>query len=331
MNWNSTKDNKFVLAVIKRPADADVTHPKYGGVILFNPGGPAASGVDFIRRYGGSLDRIFNNGDKYYDLLGWDPRGAGDTTPAIDGLTNLARHDYDQKILDLTGSTEHEEIFNRFYDMKGLYGKFVSATLSSHSEDHPVQFLGTTNVVRDMVHIIEKHGKWRQIAAEKVLAVQKKTGQQFSKIQIQAIRQRTAYQKDAEMLQYWGGSYGTVLGQTFASMYPERVGRLAIDGVVNITDWYAGELRNMLGGARAIIKNFTMECAAAGPARCDFAASPSSTADMLMHTWRELFSKLYEHPITDVIGANPVYVTSSLVKGIIFSGWFTGWYGYKAA
>ena len=331
MNWNSTKDNKFVLAIIKKPADVDVTHTNYGGVVLFNPGGPAASGVDFIRRYGGPLDRILNNGDKHYDLLSWDPGGVGDTTPVIHGLANLARHDYDQKVVDLAGLTEHEETFNRFYDMKGLYGKVVSASLSSHSEDHPVQFLGTTNVVRDMVHIIEKHGQWRETAAEKILAMQRKAGQQFNKIQIQAIRQQVAYQEDAEMLQYWGGSYGTVLGQTFASMYPEKVGRLVIDGVVNITDWYAGELRNMLGGARAIMKNFTMECAAAGPARCEFASSSSSPADTLTHKWRELFSEIHKYPITDVIKANPVYVTSIFVKGIIFSGWFTGWYGYKAA
>ena len=87
----------------------------------------------------------------------------------------------------------------------------------------------------------------------------------------------------------------------------------------------------MLGGARAIMKNFTMECAAAGPARCEFASSSSSPADTLTHKWRELFSEIHKYPITDVIKANPVYVTSILVKGIIFSGWFTGWYGYKAA
>ena len=189
------------MAIIKKPAAVDVTHPQYGGVILFNPGGPAASGVDFIRRYGGSFDRIFNTGDKHYDLLGWDPRGSGDTTPSINGLANLVRHDYDQKLLDLMDSAEHEEGFNRFYDMKGIYGKFVSDSLLVNGEDQPVQFIGTANVVRDMVEIIEKHGKWREAAAEKVMALRKLAGWRPSQTQIQTIRQRVAYRKDSEMLQ----------------------------------------------------------------------------------------------------------------------------------
>jgi len=34
---------------------------------------------------------------------------------------------------------------------------------------------------------------------------------------------------------------GLYLGATFASMYPNRVGRLVLDGVVDAEDYYAGE------------------------------------------------------------------------------------------
>ncbi|KAH8885589.1 alpha/beta-hydrolase [Thozetella sp. PMI_491] len=37
---------------------------------------------------------------------------------------------------------------------------------------------------------------------------------------------------------YWGFSYGTLLGQTYATMYPERSTRVIIDGVANHFEWY---------------------------------------------------------------------------------------------
>lgn len=40
-----------------------------------------------------------------------------------------------------------------------------------------------------------------------------------------------ALEEDGQ-LRYWGVSYGTVLGQVFASMFPDRVGRMVLDGNV---------------------------------------------------------------------------------------------------
>lgn len=42
------------------------------------------------------------------------------------------------------------------------------------------------------------------------------------------------------LLRYWGLSYGTILGATVASMFPEKVGRVVVDGVANVVEYYAG-------------------------------------------------------------------------------------------
>jgi pimeloyl-ACP methyl ester carboxylesterase len=37
-----------------------------------------------------------------------------------------------------------------------------------------------------------------------------------------------------------GFSYGTLLGATFAAMFPEKVGSMVIDGNVNVHEYYSG-------------------------------------------------------------------------------------------
>lgn len=56
----------------------------------------------------------------------------------------------------------------------------------------PGHFVSTASVVRDIVEMMEKVGQ--------------------------------------EKLKYWGFSYGTYIGTTFAAMYPNKVGRIVNDG-----------------------------------------------------------------------------------------------------
>jgi pimeloyl-ACP methyl ester carboxylesterase len=39
-------------------------------------------------------------------------------------------------------------------------------------------------------------------------------------------------------LRLWGLSYGTLLGMTAAAMFPDRMDRLVLDGVVNVHNYY---------------------------------------------------------------------------------------------
>ena len=41
-----------------------------------------------------------------------------------------------------------------------------------------------------------------------------------------------------KMLRYWGISGGTVLGATVAAMFPERVDKVILDGVLNVHQYY---------------------------------------------------------------------------------------------
>ncbi|KAL0067808.1 hypothetical protein AAF712_005248 [Marasmius tenuissimus] len=73
-----------------------------------------------------------------------------------------------------------------------------------------------------------------------------------------------------EKLQYWGFSYGSILGSTFASMFPDKVGRLVIDGVPDPEDYYGMRWLNGVKDIESTLKWFFTSCKEAGPEACAF-------------------------------------------------------------
>ncbi|KAH6659143.1 Alpha/Beta hydrolase protein [Truncatella angustata] len=64
---------------------------------------------------------------------------------------------------------------------------------------------------------------------------------------------------------YWGFSYGTVLGQTYATLFPERSERVIIDGVVNNFEWYEDRFyTESLSDTERVMSGFFDECIKSG-------------------------------------------------------------------
>ncbi|KAJ7122629.1 alpha/beta hydrolase fold-domain-containing protein [Mycena crocata] len=95
-----------------------------------------------------------------------------------------------------------------------------------------LKYITTDNVARDMLYITEKFG--------------------FNK------------------LNYYGISYGTVLGATFAALFPDRVERILIDGVVDTEAWINANMTIEATDTDAELQVFFDSCAAAGPELCAF-------------------------------------------------------------
>lgn len=103
---------------------------------------------------------------------------------------------------------------------------------------------------------------------------------------------------------YWGFSYGTLLGQTYAGMYPERAQRVIIDGVVNQFNWYSEVVESeSLADTQHVFEGFFSECL---KAREDCTLSTmADSADELMDKVLAFVENISEDPLS-------VYLNNSL-------------------
>ncbi|KAK5652827.1 hypothetical protein OQA88_9493 [Cercophora sp. LCS_1] len=111
-----------------------------------------------------------------------------------------------------------------------------------------------------------------------------------------------------EGLYYWGFSYGTLLGQTYATLFPERSERVIIDGVANEFDWYEGLFDDESeASSDAVFNGFVEACIAAGD-QCALAGS-AGTKEELRDKIVGVIEGLKEEPV-------PVYVNNT-VYGVL--------------
>ncbi|KAJ7165904.1 TAP-like protein-domain-containing protein [Mycena filopes] len=160
-----------------------------------------------------------------FDIIGFDPRGISRSTPRISFYGRAER-----EIWGGWGNRAQVASMNASADTlaRTWARAIVDGTLAGERDvDGSLRFMNTDHTARDMLRIVQAHGQ--------------------------------------EKLQYWGFSYGSVLGATFASMFPDSVGRLIIDGVVDSENYFAVEWSNNLLDTDKAWTHFLTGCVAAGP------------------------------------------------------------------
>lgn len=200
--------------------------------------------------------------EKFFDVIGFDPRGVNNTTPRLLCFPDAFNQQVWKRLsLDYGLLWDSESSLGLEWARAFALGGSCS---QERNEKDMIRYVNTAQVVEDMVAIVERHGEWRQNQAQKIV----KDTQGTTALQNHDILTRTAWKQGQEKLQYWGVSYGTALGQTFAAMHPDRVGRVVIDGVLDPTDYYSGSWLKNLQDSDKIIAKFSDYCFEAGPAKC---------------------------------------------------------------
>lgn len=283
LNWNTSLEEqesgpRAAVAVIRLPAKVPVTDPRYGGPILLNPGGPGESGVYEALLVGRAIQNLLdsplppevigpeNRDAKYFDIVGFDPRGVNNTTPSLRCFPDAFNQQlWSLRYLDYGLLWTSDSIIG--YELSQAFA--LGASCSREDADGGIlRYVNTAQVAEDMVAIIEGHGEWRASEAMRLTASGNLDGVTDSQSTRESILERTQYRPGQEKLQYWGNSYGTLLGSTFAALHPDKIGRVVLDGVVDPADHYSGGWLTQLQDADKIITKFSEYCFEAGPEEC---------------------------------------------------------------
>ena len=228
LDWHSCGDN--ACAWLRVPLD--YAHPrgrsiKIGvlkvaatdqahrlGALVVNPGGPGASGMNFALYGAGGYFRSALT--SRYDIVGFDPRGVGQSAPIDCGDTAQTDAMVNSDPAPRTASQWKQAVktarayMERCVQLSGAVAKHVS----------------TVEAARDMDILRAALGDSR--------------------------------------LHYFGASYGTFLGATYASLFPKRVGRMVLDGALDPSLSTTQMAVQQAQGMQVALDAYVADCVAGG-------------------------------------------------------------------
>jgi pimeloyl-ACP methyl ester carboxylesterase len=117
-----------------------------------------------------------------------------------------------------------------------------------------------------------------------------------------------------EKLTYFGFSYGTYLGQTYANMFPDRIRAMLLSGLVDPTEYSKNaEARTtrLVASTDEVYDQFLSLCEGAGPERCALAGGDQTAAER----FKRLSERLKRAPIPAPGASPPLLSPQELTYG----------------
>jgi pimeloyl-ACP methyl ester carboxylesterase len=344
---NDSKDNpKVHIALIMLPGRNHATTKKYStSPLLLNPGGPGGSGTQMILGFGPRIHKIVGDDQ---DVIGFDPRGIALTTPHTDCFS----YPPSSNVLNLTSSTEEDHASGAFNRLVWELTSRGIGTVNSSSDslwkldvraralaklckekdalngrDSIFKYVDTPSVARDMLSIVDAWDAWTDGMKDE----ESDFGDGFLHHNPVEIMYGSTPPETLDYpgldtkgkLVYWGFSYGTLLGATFAAMFPDRVGRVILDGVVDADQYITPVLLDSIRDSDAVMASFFKYCHEAGE-KCAFYRT-NDKENNLEARYYEIMAKLKDNPITAIVPQTkmPMIISHSDIKMVIFSALYS--------
>jgi pimeloyl-ACP methyl ester carboxylesterase len=221
MDYDHPNGRKVHIAVARVPAAGTRQ-----GSLFFNFGGPGGAAVDYLQFVGAS--GLWHNLNQHFDIIGFDPRGVGQSTPGIDCHANQ----------ETTGIYSQPFFTPLDVDPGALIRKDTRYIAKCLRNGAILRHVSTANVARDMDQIRAGLGERK--------------------------------------LNYFGYSYGTFLGATYASLFPHRYRAMVLDGPIDATAYINKpyrDLQEQTQGFERARSRFFQACAANQAACSNFGGS----------------------------------------------------------
>lgn len=242
LDWGNPEGERIELALVRQPALSGTSM----GTIFVNPGGPGASGVDYIAD---SIDyAVGEELQQNFDIVGWDPRGVGSST-AVKCLDDAAMDEF----LYGLGATDGLEVGSK---------EWIDAAVRESAEFGEACLKATGPLLAhvDTASTVKDLNMLRAIVGD-------------------------------EKLNYLGYSYGTYIGARYADAYPERVGKLVLDGAIDPTTSEAEVVREQTLGFELALRAYVADCLT--HSECPV----SGSVDSAMRQWRALIDSVEAKPL----------------------------------
>ncbi|KAF5600529.1 general amino acid permease [Fusarium pseudoanthophilum] len=274
---NLSRGTTTLNLIMLKAPEKSKTEKLYKGSIIVNFGGPGTSGVQTLLQMDPN-DTLSMFGGRY-DIVSFDPRGTGNTLVPPDDNGTLT-----QMVEELIYTAQNSSYFlsareaiTEHLISDGL--DYISTfTESFLTKDEARSFRGTAFVARDVAEIALQIGN---------------------------------------RINYWGISYGTVVGQVLAGMFPDRIGRMLLDGNLLADDYVDNLGLDSTRDARKALYHFYDECMAAANNSCHSANKLPKKRDDFLEVLNRVF--MVCTGVGGGLGSAKSLALSDLVLGALYN------------
>jgi pimeloyl-ACP methyl ester carboxylesterase len=268
LEWANTSTSKDTASIALVRYNATVDASQRLGSLLVNPGGPGASGVGFVQAGAAAFSALTGG---LYDIIGFDPRGVGSSTPFLECFENAgAEYNFSSTfpsapnlwLGSFSNASYNADIKSAITEFDTQVKGLADACVAQKSQ--ALYTSTTAYVARDMAAIVD------------------------------------ALDGEGSKLNYWAFSYGTIHLVEFIQNFPHRVGRIVADGVFDAEAnalTYVAQLPNDQVSVRDALNDFISFCEKAGATNCPLSVPPSGVTGTLTQRLDALFSDLFHNPI----------------------------------